>query len=240
MARVCACGEYFNVNAEGELCLNPGTMGLRDMIVYKDPGTYAFEKGDFPWLARVRARVQAAGGGSAGAVAEAGESIWRAGGAGGGYSESLLDVSLIGAIETVVVGEGGEGGTGNNPGLAGGSSSFGGLVIANGGGGGSTSMASGTNIITATGVTGPPGGTGQIAIGGGASEGAVRLADRTGICGAGGDAHLGHGGVSRPNQGAGTVGRGYGGGAGGSASFDRNAYNGGVGSGGIVILELYG
>ncbi|MFC8886154.1 hypothetical protein ACFT54_10315 [Streptomyces cinereoruber] len=240
MARVCACGEYFNVNDEGELCLNPGTMGLREILTFSAPGNYQFEKGNYPWLARVRARVQGAGGGSAGAVGDAVESVWRAGAAGGGYSESLIEEGLIGAIETIVVGDGGDGGIGNSPGLAGGSSSFGGLVTANGGGGGSASMPSGVVVTTASGTNGPPPGVGQIAIGGGSGGGAIRLADRSGIAGAGGDSHLGHGGIARPTQGVGTTGRGYGGGAGGAASFDRNTYNGGAGIQGIVIIELYG
>ncbi|MFD4314975.1 hypothetical protein [Streptomyces sp. NPDC058548] len=240
MARVCACGEYFNVNDEGELCLNPGTMGLRQIVRFLGAGTYQFDKSNYPWVARVRIMVQGAGGGSAGAIADAGESVWRAGGAGGGYSESLLDISLLGAVETVVVGEGGEGGIGNNPGTAGGSSSFGGLVIANGGAGSAAAMPSGTTPTTATGNAGPPGLTGQLAAGGGAGAGSVRLAAAVGIAGAGGESRLGHGGVGRSNQGAGTPTRGYGGGAGGAASYDRNAYNGGDGGVGVVMVELYG
>lgn len=64
MASVCACGEYFNVDDTGELCLNPGTMGLRRVIVHKSPGTYQFRKADYPWLARIRVKVQGGGGGS--------------------------------------------------------------------------------------------------------------------------------------------------------------------------------
>lgn len=62
-SQVCACGEYFNVDETGELCLNPGTMGLRKTIVHKTPGTYQFRKADYPWLARIRVRVQGAAAG---------------------------------------------------------------------------------------------------------------------------------------------------------------------------------
>ncbi|WP_119983742.1 hypothetical protein [Streptomyces sp. 11-1-2] len=51
-------------------------------------------------------------------------------GRGGGYSESLLEVSALGSVESVTVGTGGAAGNGNSPGGAGGSSSFGGLVTA--------------------------------------------------------------------------------------------------------------
>lgn len=84
MAAVCACGEYFNVDDTGELCLNPGTMGLRKVVQYGSAGTYKFTKADYPWLARVRVRVQAGGGGSAGADADPKQLISRPGGSGGG------------------------------------------------------------------------------------------------------------------------------------------------------------
>lgn len=49
MAAVCACGEYFNVDDTGELCLNPGTMGLRKVVQFSTPGTFKFTKTDSPW-----------------------------------------------------------------------------------------------------------------------------------------------------------------------------------------------
>lgn len=240
MSQVCACGEYFNVNDSGELCLNPGTMGLREMLTFASPGTYQFERSDYPWLARVRVRVQGGGGGSAGADSDAGGSVWRAGGAGGGYSESVLDVSLLGAIETIVVGEGGDGGVSGSAGVAGGTSSFGGLVAAYGGAGSSLAMTSDSFATTTSATGGPTGNAGQIAIGGASSEGAIRLTAGAGIAGAGGDSFFGHGGFSRATGGAGTAPRGWGAGAGGSASANGAVTNGAAGGSGLVVVELYG
>lgn len=240
LSSACVCGEYFNVNNEGELCLNPGTMGLRGTVRFSTPGTFQFVKADYPWLARVQVQAQGAGGGSGGADASPGEAIFRPGGAGGGWSSSLIDVSLLGAVETVVVGVGGAGGTGNQPGTAGGTSSFGGLVVATGGDGGTASMTSGTGQTTASGIPGPFGGTGQLAQGGGAGEGAIRLSGTSGLAGMGGGAHLGHGGYGRATNGPGTTARGWGGGAGGSVSINGSAQAGSAGGGGLVIIELHG
>ncbi|WP_243740736.1 glycine-rich domain-containing protein [Streptomyces sp. 8K308] len=133
MAQVCVCPEYFTITDTGELCLRAGQQGLRERRIYLDVGVHQFRRSDYPWLARVRVQVQGAGGGSAGADASAGQCTARPGGAGGGYSESLIEASALGAVETVVVGEGGAAGIRNNPGGAGGSSSFGGFCTAPGG-----------------------------------------------------------------------------------------------------------
>lgn len=240
LASICACGEYFVVNDEGELCLVPGTMGPRRVLTFSSPGTHQFVKADYPWLARVRAQAQGGGGGSGGADSDQNEAIFRPGGAGGGWSSSLLEVSLLGAVETVVVGAGGAGGMANQPGSAGGSSSFGGFVIGTGGDGGTASMTSGVGLTTASGIPGPFGGTGQLAMGGGAGEGAFRLSGSSGLAGMGGASHLGHGGYGRATHGPGTSARGWGGGAGGSVSIGGEAQPGSDGGFGIVIVELYG
>src|SRR5690606_15367022 len=106
------------------LCVIPGSLGLREVITYGTPGVHTFRKDDYPWLARVYVKVQGGGGGSAGANAAADELIARPGGAGGGYAEALIDVGMLGAAESVVVGAGGAAGIGNNPGGNGGNSSF--------------------------------------------------------------------------------------------------------------------
>lgn len=111
MASACVCGEYFNVSDTGELCLNPGTMGLRQIVRFTQPGTYQFRKSDYPWLARVRVLVQGAGGGSAGADSDTGQLIARPGAASGGYSEALVEVADLGDVETMVVGAPGAGGS---------------------------------------------------------------------------------------------------------------------------------
>lgn len=239
MSKVCVCSDYFIMNDDGELCLQPGTMGPRQLLTFANPGTFQFSKATYPWLARVRVEVQGGGGGSAGADAAATQCIPRPGGAGGGYSMSLLDVSALGAVETVVVGVGGAGGTGNNPGDAGDPSSFGGFVSAPGGPGGSVTIASGVVTTAATGISTPNTGNGQIVTSGGTSGGAVRLSGTAGLAGAGGDAHFGYGGYPRASEGAGSPARGHGAGAGGALSYG-NPFAGAKGGNGIVVVELYG
>lgn len=238
---IALCDEYFQTDADGKICLKPGTMGLRDIVTYSEAGTFQFAKADYPWLAKVRVRVQAGGGGSAGARAAASQSVWRAGGAGGGYSEAFIDVTALAATETVVVGApGAAGAAANGVGGAGGNSSFGAFAIALGGAGGAASMPSGATATTTGGTPGPAGGTGDWSIGGGSADGAIRLSGSTGIGGAGGDSHMGHGGASRATAGVGILPRGYGGGAGGSVAANGASYAGRAGERGIVIVELYG
>jgi hypothetical protein len=238
---IALCDEYFTTNTEGDICLKPGTMGLRETLVFNTAGTFQFDKSLYPWLARVRVRVQAGGGGSAGASAAANQSIWRVGGAGGGYAESLVDVAALAAVETITVGAGGAAGAANNgAGGAGGNSSFGAHATALGGPGGAASMATGATVTTTSGTPGPAGGTGDWAVGGGSSEGAIRLGANVGIGGAGGDFQMGHGGASRATAGVGIIPRGYGGGAGGSVSANGAAQVGRAGERWIVIVELYG
>lgn len=240
VASVCACGTYFNINDEGELCLNPGTMGLREVLVFKDPGTYQFRKADYPWLSRIRVQVQGGGGGSAGADAAQDETITRPGGAGGGYSMSLLEADLLGDVETIVVGAGGSAGEGNNAGGAGGASSFAGIVLATGGDGSPANMTSGTSLNTQVGVPGSAIGTGQLTYGGSAGGTAIRLSGSLGVSGGGGDSRFGYGGFARSNDGVGTYSRGYGAGAGGAASIGGNRNDGAPGGNGLVMLELFG
>lgn len=239
MASVCACGEYFTVNSDGELCLVPGQQGLREVITFKNPGNFQFQKADYPWLARVQVKVQGAGGGSAGADAATNELIARPGGAGGGYGERLIEAADLSAVESVVVGAGGIAGGTASAGGAGGSSSFGGFVVSPGGDGGSANMDSGTVPVTSNGIAGPFAGSGDWATGGGAGGGAIRLNGTWGLAGAGGDSHMGHGGFSRNSSGPGTAPRGYGGGAGGGLSTGSSE-TGMAGGDGIVIIELHG
>ncbi|MFI1787493.1 hypothetical protein ACH40D_03350 [Streptomyces olivaceoviridis] len=240
VSRACADGNYFEINDDGELTMVPGSMGLRQILTFKTPGTFTFKKENYPWLSRVRVIVQGAGGGSAGANAASGQCIVRPGGAAGGYAESLIEASALGATETIVVGAGGVAGTGNAAGSAGGSSSFGGFAIANGGDGGTAFQNSATSLDAVSGVTGTVANTGNvIASGGGAGGGAIRLSATQGLGGAGGDSRLGFGGLARSTEGPGTTSRGWGGGAGGPVSYGA-AESGADGGGGIVIVELYG
>ncbi|MER6632338.1 hypothetical protein ABT301_29660 [Streptomyces sp. NPDC000987] len=238
MARACADGSYFEINDNGELTMVPGSMGLRTILYFNQAGTYTFTKAKFPWLARVKVRVQGAGGGSAAANAANGECMAQPGAAGGGYSESLIAASSLGATETIVVGAGGAAGTTTQAGGAGGSSSFGGFVVANGGDGGPATSTSGTSLDTHTGASGPVAGKGDWKQGGDPGSPSIRLNATNAVSGAGGDAVLGFGGQSRAYESDGGSGRGAGGGAGGALSFGGSV-SGTAGQDGAVIIELY-
>lgn len=240
MAQVCVCSTYFNVDDDGSLCLVPGSMGLRDVLYLTEPGTSQFTKADYPWLAHVRVKVQGAGGGAAGAQADAGELVATQGGAGGGYSESFIDVAALGAAESVTVGAGGTAGDFDTDGGTGGASNFGGFVTAPGGGGGQVGMTTGATPVAFSGLAAPLAGTGDFRTGGGASGGAIRLSGSQGQSGQGGESHLGHGGFQRSSNGGGGASRGFGGGAAGAYARNNATVTGTVGGNGIVIVELYG
>ncbi|MEU8870427.1 hypothetical protein AB0D24_04540 [Streptomyces javensis] len=240
MASVCADGDYFEVNDDGELTLLPGVQGLRDVLYFKEPGNSQFVRADYSWLARVRVRVQGAGGGAAGAAAGNNLLVAQPGGAGGGYSEALLDVASLGAVESVVVGAGGSAGGANTDGGDGGNSSFGGFVVANGGSGGTAVMSAGDTLVCYSGIAAPLAGTGDWATGGGASGGSLRLSGSQGQSGQGGESRLGHGGFQRSSNGGGGAPRGYGGGAAGAFARDGESEEGTAGANGLVIVELYG
>lgn len=241
MASPCVDGTYFNVDpATGVLTLEPGTMGLRQVIRYTEPGTYQFEKANYPWLARVLVEVQAPGGGSGGSRSLTGELACNPGGSGGGYSKSLVQAGQLGNAEVVTVGAPGSAGTTSSDGGDGGFTAFGAWCTANGGLGGTSVMASGTGVIGYSGIGGPLAGVGNIiAIGGGGSGGAIRLSGGTGLSGFGGSSFMGTGGTQRASDGQ-NAGRGFGGGAGGSYAENGTNTAGGAGQSGIVIVYLYG
>jgi hypothetical protein len=159
---------------------------------------------------------------------------------GGGYSESFLDASALGASENVTVGAGGVAGDFDTAGGAGGPSSFGGFAVAPGGLGGTIGMTTGTTPAAFSGVAAPLAGTGEIRLGGGASGGALRLSGGEGQSGQGGESHLGHGGAQRSSNGGGGGPRGFGGGAAGAFARNGATVNGTAGGGGVVIVELFG
>ncbi|MDI9829677.1 hypothetical protein [Streptomyces sp. KAU_LT] len=240
MAAVCVDDGYFEVGDDGRLTLIPGQQGRRQILYFKTPGSFTFEKADYPWLARVFVRVQAGGGGAAGARANANQVVAQPGGSGGGYAERLIEASALGATESIVVGAGGDAGTPTVDGGDGGGSSFGGLCTALGGRGGQAVMSSGAAPVCYSGTSGPLAGVGDWASGGGPGGGAFRLDGNQGQSGEGGDAMMGHRGWQRSSSGGGGAGRGYGAGAAGAFARDGDSVNGTAGSSGIVVVELYG
>ena len=200
-------------------------------LYYTSPGTHQFVKANYPWLRGIRVIAQGGGGGGSGAAAD----MWcvGCGGGGGGCAIKWLDEAAIAALPSsasVVVGAGGQGGPAtDNPAGNGGHSSFAGVVIGYGGDGG-------RRISEIGDVWGGQGSGGDIIIPGGCG----RSPSRVNGCpsGTGGDSYLGAGARMNPVQGAGSAGRGYGGG--GSGGFRiTNSYGGGPGAAGCVILELY-
>lgn len=240
MASVCVDDQYFEVGDDGRLTLIPGQQGLRQILTFKAPGSYTFKKASYPWLSRIFVRVQAGGGGAAGARANAGQLVAQPGGSGGGYSERLIQASALGATESIVVGAGGDAGTPTVDGGAGGGSSFGGLCTALGGNGGQVVMPSGAGPVCYSGTSGPGAGVGDWAMGGGPGGGPIRLDGGQGQSGEGGDAHLGHRGWQRASSGGGGASRGYGAGAAGALARDGDSVNGTSGGSGIVIVYLFG
>lgn len=189
-----------------------------------------------PGLKYIEVEVQAGGGGSGGSPATG---ILAASGAGGGgYSRKKIHTSALGATETVTVGAAGAAGSTSTDGGDGGDSSFGahatttggikgvlGTAVETVGGNGGTAASGDLNI---SGQKGTSGGGGTVFATGGP------------VSGKGGDSMLGIGGPSRIyNDYAGSVGSGYGAGAGGSTRGGGAATAGGAGTIGIVIVHEY-
>ena len=238
-----------------------------DTIYFTSDST--FTKASYPWLRAIRVKVQGAGGGggSTDYCNSAGEAAASSGGGGGGYAESFItDIASLASSVTVTVGTGGAGATGGDSvtlngavGTDGGSSSFGSgtayEVSGDGGTGGNRGYETG-GFYTTSGKWGGSG-TGDLVVPGEASEPTIHI----GLAGTtsshvvaagsnGGDSMLGAGGrVSSTGSTSGQVtrdggdGSGYGGGGSGGAAAaytgTADGADGGAGSNGIVIVELY-
>lgn len=242
MARVCVDSDDFYVDGNGVLHLNENTdRGRQRLLTYSTVGTANFNKASYPGLKSVRVVCIGGGGGGAGANAAANQCTVRAGGSGGGASESVFRAEQlpVGNI-AMVIGAAGLGGVGNSPGGNGGNTSFGGsLVMARGGIGSETTQTSGTAMGCVSGTPGPLAGEGQIRMGGGAGGGAIRLDGNTGLSGAGGDTGggWGTGGFQRASEGNPGGERGFGSGGAGAISKGGNE-SGGDGARGAIFLYL--
>lgn len=243
MATVCVDGTYFEVTPEGLLTFIPSSVGIQELLVFDTVGSTNFTKASYPGLRKVHVRVVGGGGGGAGANSSGGASIAQPSGSGGGYSESLLDASSLGASESVVVGAGGPGGNGGNVGGAnGGTSSFGGFVIAFGGTGAPASMPVGSGEWWSQGAYPSGAGTGQIAItgspGGFSHRAGIDASCQVWPGGSSGGGY-GNGGNGIVQHGFGSDGGNYGGGGSGAISNIGNNQRGGNGAQGAVFLTLY-
>ena len=205
-----------------------------------------FSKATYPWLRAVIVKVQG-GGGAGGGAAEtaAGEASHGGGGAGGGYAEKRILADTLGASESITIGAAGAVSAGGVGG-AGGSTSFGTHASGAGGSGGPIRAATSSNQYPSSSVaTGGDGvATGGLVIPGqpGSPSLNVGTISSTVLGGNGGGSRLGSGGRGRviESSSAAMVGRGYGAGGGGNGNSASNpARNGGAGTAGIVIVELY-
>jgi hypothetical protein len=218
-------------------------------LYYTSSGT--FTKATYPWLRAIKVKVVGGGGGGAG-CGTTGASQMTVGGAGGGgaTAESFItDIASLASSVTVTRGAGGAGGVGNNNGNAGGESSFGnGLayeVSAQGGNFGSAFPAGAAPNTTGASGSNQTTGVGQLVIAGSGGIPRTVVNSATNIVwrSSGGNSTLGFGGEgsSTSSGGVGASGDGYGAGGAGGANSDSQgtARNGGAGSNGIVIIELY-
>jgi hypothetical protein len=223
----------FQINASGELEIVDGSQGLQQMLVFTSNST--FTKATFPEAAHLRIRAIGGGGGSAGSpLSSAGQVIGQSGGSSGSYSESVVNVSSLAASETITVGAGGAAGvSGFGSGGTGGQSSFGSIVTAPGGLGSSQEMNDlGPNPTVTTPTQAGVLGVGQIRVRGHIGQSAIRHSNTVISGGTGGGSVIG------ADVAAGTAGRDYGGGAGGSVT-STGAVPGFAGAAGVVIVEIY-
>ena len=188
--------------------------------------------------------VVGGGAGGGGVSSASGQTANSGGGGGGGFSRKKILESSLGATETVTIGAGGAGGTGNSAGTGGGTSSFGSHCSATGGSGGNGNAASST--VPRRGLTCGAGGTGtggDINTAGlvGPNGFNLALAHFGQVSGGGGASMYGSGGAQMTSTNTnGNDGAGFGGGGSGVASYDDTSnYTGGDGTDGVVIVYEY-
>jgi hypothetical protein len=213
-----------------------------ETVYFTSSGT--FTKATYPWLRAIRVKVQGGGGGGGGGASTATLASLTRGGKAGGYAESFItDIAGLDASVTVTRGDGGAGGVGAS-GASGSASSFGSLVVGNGGEGGVAATFSSLTAIFAPSST-ISGGTGDIVIPGTEPLSAPFSIDATSslliVSSSGGSSVLGSGGAAgRGDASAGQNGQGFGAGGGGCvAQRNSGTRNGGSGSNGIVIVDLF-
>lgn len=211
------------------------------VTIFTSSGTYTKPAG----LKRMKVTLVAGGGGGGGCDAISG-SIAGFGGSAGGISVKVIEAASLASSETVTIGAGGGGSTGNTTAGTGGTSSFGAHCSATGGAGGFYAHEEpGPNLNRA--VAPPVGGAGS---GGDINyygpippvpyrsfDGSTSILP---LGGAGADAlfGFGRGGAGRTAAGNGNAAAGYGAGGGGAFSIGATQ-SGGAGRAGICIIEEF-
>lgn len=204
----------------------------------------------------IRIRMVGAGGGAGGAQSNSGtaSSASCPGGA-GGEIEALISTGQLSLPVPITIGSGGLGGTGSANGATGGGTLFGtfggtGSVLVGGGSGGATGPSVSAGSSAQLGQT--FGGTvsyGSFTNGlilkaktGNIGPNAIVLSNGSGVPinlpGIGASSEFGSGGANT-NTGNGGNGQGYGSGGGGCGSINGNAYTGGNGAPGYMIIEEF-
>ena len=241
-------GNVLTSNGTAWVSLASAAAGTANVITYNS-STIWTKATDVPTGATM-ALIECWGGGGGASRASAASSIY--GGGGGAYTYRLIQISLLGATETITIGSGGLGATTTGSGGVGGNSSFGSWLTAYGGAGGgattsyffSTSNASGGG---GTGITGQYVGVGydnlggaivqnpQIYNGASGSQGVLASSSIYGGGGGGGGPTYTAGGISVYGGNGGsaaatpTAGTQPGGGGGGSTAANTNGAAGGAG-----------
>jgi hypothetical protein len=212
----------------------------RSVQVFTAGGTWNKPAG----LKRVKVTVVGGGGqGGGSGTTGAGQVSAGAGGSAGGTSIKTIAAASLGSTETVTIGAGGSTGTAGNNGQTGGTSSFGAHCSATGGGAGGSQSA--TNVDSPGGGLNTPGvgSGGDINIRGGSGGHGIcyGTAGTWGVGGHGGaSTHGGGAGTCLSNTANGAAGGDYGGGGSGAAcGASVSARVGGLGAGGIVIVEEF-
>jgi microcystin-dependent protein len=183
--------------------------------------------------------VGCGGGGGGGSYSSSNCSV-GGGGAAGGYLEKTITVASstgytmsFGSGGTAGANTGGTGGTGGDVTI-----NIGGTLLTAKGGLGGVGQTYGTGAAAVLGGLGVVPTNGDVNVLGVSGNPGIRFSGTVGCSGKGGESLFGAGGNSKNAQGAGNNGNGYGSGGGGAIALSA-AVAGGVGAGGIIIIDEY-
>jgi hypothetical protein len=201
--------------------------------VFTSSGTYT------PTAGMLYCIVEALGGGGAGGGVSSGSSGGGGGGGGaGGYCNKVISAASVGASQTVTIGAGGTGVSGNT-GNNGGDTTFGAILTGGGGKGGPV----GVNLGRTVGGAGGTATGGDFNVAGAVGGQGKSVTDSTTWSGGGASSIYGGGGpwVSELATSAitGLAASGFGAGGSGGCQTNNTNVTGGAGTGGIIIVTEY-